>query len=344
MRETMFRHKSGHCVDLPLLVPSFTSKGFGYYKEIGTKKDYSEASSALTQFGQYLQESYLLSAFDIFHEHFKEPENHYNKTSLIILDSGGYELNPEFDSSEPKMTPVRKLPFSEQNYTETLSQLYSDHHDKPFVMANYDWGTKNKTFDEQIKRAREIFIKHPKWSSNFILKPSKKRGTKIQIEELIPSIKELSTFDIIGVTEKELGKNLLDRLKTICSLRTALDEVNIKAPIHIWGGLDPLITPLYFFAGADIFDGVSWLRYFYHEGKSVNSESYAVLNGNIRVTHDFAIMKSISDNITSLQGLSTSLRSFANSDKPTFDMFANNGESFEKAYREMKANIPGMKG
>jgi len=342
MRETIFRHKQGGIVDLPLLVPSFTSKGFGYFKKNGMT--YSETSSALDEFGRYLNESYLLSTFDVFHGHFMEPEQHYGDTSLILLDSGGYELNPEFDSTEPKMTPVRQLDFTAEDYENTLVKLYQEYGDKPFVIANYDWGTKNCSFEEQIKAARELFIKFPNWSNNFIIKPHKSGGVKVQVKDLVPYIKKLSCFDIIGVTEKELGKNLKDRLTSISQLRSELDNEGIKSPIHIWGGLDPLITPLYFFAGADIFDGVSWLRYLYFEGKAVNRESYTVLKGNLSILHDHAVMLSINDNLLSLQGLATSLRAFANSDHPDFDMFDGNGEFLKRMYKEMKTIIPGMKG
>ena len=309
-----------------------------------TKEEYSEASSALSEFGRYLNESYLISVFDIHHNHFKEPENHYNNTALIFLDSGGYELNPEFDSTEPKMTPIRQLDFTNEDYCETLDLMYKDYSEKPFIMANFDWETKYTSYENQIEKAREIFNKYPNWSSNFILKPNKKGNNNIHVNEIAPYIDELSKFDIIGVTEKELGKKLLDRLKKIFSLRKALNEAGINAPIHIWGGLDPLITPLYFFAGADIFDGVSWLRYLFHEGKAVNRESYAVLTGNISVSHDHAVMLSISANLMALQGLANSLRAFANSDKPNFDIFDENGSQFEKAYMTMTAKIPGFKG
>ncbi len=339
-RETSFRHSNGSCVDLPLLIPSFSSKGFDFYEKDNNR--YSEISSALEDFGKYLEESYLVSTFDLHHNHFEYPENNYNNTALIFLDSGGYELNPEFDSTEPKLTPIIKLPFECEDYIATLDELYKNHNDKPFVIANYDWGTKNQPYIEQIESAREIFIKYPEWSSNFILKPEK--GKKIvHSKDIVPLVGELRTFDIIGVTEKELGKNLIDRLKRIHKIRKTLDENRINAPIHIWGGLDPIITPMYCFAGADIFDGVSWLRYLYHNGTSVNRDGYAILTGNITASHDHATVLAINSNLMALQGLATSLRAFVNSETPNFDMFDHNGEIFKKAYTSLMAKILDMK-
>ena len=77
---------------------------------------------------------------------------------------------------------------------------------------------------------------------------------------------ELSHFSIIGFTEKELGPSLLKRMTAIARVRRALKEVNLDLPIHVFGSLDTISTPLYFLAGADIFDGLTWLRYAFRDG------------------------------------------------------------------------------
>lgn len=46
-----------------------------------------------------------------------------------------------------------------------------------------------------------------------------------------------------GVTEKELGDSILRRLRTLAQLRSRPDEVGVGSPIHVFGGLDPLLTP-----------------------------------------------------------------------------------------------------
>lgn len=344
MRDTTFTHPSGSVIDLPLLVPSFSSKGFEFFTEgrAKPKKIFSAATNALEDFGRYLNESYLLSAYDIHHKHFRRPNRHFRDTALIFLDSGGYELSPEFDSSEPKLTPIRELTFTRDDYMETLNSLYRKHNGNPFVIANFDWGTKNQSFGHQIRDARTIFSKYPDWASNFILKPNTPHGSVVHVDNIVPVIEELRSFHIIGVTEKELGKNLIDRLKLLTKLRLELNRRGIRAPIHVWGGLDPLITPLYFFAGADMFDGVSWLRYVFHDGVAVNRESYPVLNECLTLSNDHAIGMAINNNLIALKGITNSLRSFANSDTPNFDMFDGKGEIFERAYRTMRANIPDL--
>ena len=345
MRDTTFTHPLGGRIDLPLLVPSFSSKGFDFFTERRSKqkKTFSSVTHALDDFGKYLQESYMLSAFDIHHSHFRHIDSYFDDTALIFLDSGGYELCPDFDSSEPKILPTRKLKFTRDDYVNTLSALYVKHDEAPFVIANYDWGTKNQSFEDQILDARTIFRKHPDWASNFILKPHTPTRKIVNIDCVLPVLEELSTFDIIGITEKELGKDLITRLKNVTKFRVELNKRSIRAPIHIWGGLDPLITPLYFFAGADIFDGISWLRYAYHDGVAVNRESYPVLSGNLTIPNVHAILITIHNNIAVLQNLATSLRAFASSETPVFDMFDAKGDLFERAYRTMRAKIPELK-
>lgn len=342
MRETYFNHPLGGIIDLPLLVPSYSSKGFDYVTEKG--HHYSQTTFALQDFARFQEESYLISTFDLHHKHFQEPERFYHNTALIFLDSGGYELNPEFDSCEPKLTPIREgLDFSHDDYINTLASLYKEHNDCPFVIANFDWATKNLPFRDQIDDAYLIFKEHPNWASNFIIKPHKPKGKRVDIDDLIPVIDELRKFNIIGITEKELGKNLMERLGKLAKLRLELNKRNIKAPIHVWGGLDPMITPLYFFAGADIFDGVSWLRYAFHDGVAVNRECYSILTGNPTLPKDQSILMALSTNLTVLQGLTTSLRAFASSDTPNFDMFDSKGSLLKKAFRAMYTKIPEIK-
>jgi hypothetical protein len=341
-----FSHRAGPVVDLPLLVPSFSSKGFPFFRERSKgrrARTYSMTSNALETLGTYLNESMLVSAYDLHHGHFRSPETHFGTTSLIVVDSGGYELTPDFDSSEPKITEVRGLPFTESDYVSLLDKFCEKHHARPLVITNFDWASRNRPFDAQIKKARSLFDRYPHWSNNFILKPHSKTGKVLDLNALLPYLSELKSFDIIGVTEKELGKNLLDRLRFIARLRVELRRRDIDIPIHVWGGLDPVVTPLYFFAGADIFDGVSWLRYAFHQGVAVNREASTILAGDVTAFHDHAVALTLSRNLTVLQGLATSLRSFAINAAPTFGMFDYNGPVFEKAFRAMSARISELK-
>ena len=136
--ETRFSHRLGGAVDLPLLVPAFTSKGFSFFaKGSGPRKRFfSATTNALSVFGPFINESFLISAYDLHHKHFKKPSTYFRNTSLVFLDSGGYELSPDFDSSEPKLTSVRKLEFSSKQYQNLLVRLQEKKSQIPSVIAS----------------------------------------------------------------------------------------------------------------------------------------------------------------------------------------------------------------
>jgi hypothetical protein len=330
-------------VDLPLVVPSLSSKGFQFYRDSESGEVRSETSDVLGFAGSFFQESFLISAFDLHHKHYADPTSYFSNASLILLDSGGYELNPEFDSTEPKITPVRALDFTADEYEKVLDALKSENPDYPLLIANFDWATKNQPFIDQIKAARKLFKRYANWGSNFILKPDTPTSGIVHVERVASIAEELRSFDVIGVTEKELGKGLIERLKRLAKLRLALWDQEISAPIHIWGGMDPLTTPLYYFAGADIFDGVSWLRYAYRDGLAVTLDSGPILRGDIAGKHDLNIALTRSNNLSALQELAVNLRFFANLAEPEFQIFGLRADVLKRAYEVMSAKIPRFK-
>lgn len=344
MRSNSFTHKLGGMLDLPLVVPSLSSKGFQYFKDQVSGENKSEISAVLESLGSCLNESYLISAYDLFHKFYINPERHLTNTALILVDSGGYELSPEFDSSEPKLTPVINLKFTHENYLKMLKSLYAKHKDKPLLIANFDWATRGQGLLDQVRAARRLFQGFPNWSSNFILKPDAKSKSIVHAKDVVPIANELRGFDVIGVTEKELGKGLKDRLKRLAELRLALWDNNVNAPIHVWGGLDPMVTPLYFFAGADIFDGVSWLRYAYHDGLAVSMESGPILRKDITTPYDHNVVLTRLENLSELRGLANNLRIFASGKEPNFEVFGSRKESLKSAYEVMSSIIPRFEG
>jgi hypothetical protein len=88
-----------------------------------------------------------------------------------------------------------------------------------------------------------------------------------RIEQLLGVLtKVLSESDgivcAVGVVENELGPGVRSRLRSLARLRAALDSAGIEKPIHVFGASDPQALALYCLAGADIFDGVNWSRYY----------------------------------------------------------------------------------
>lgn len=71
-----------------------------------------------------------------------------------------------------------------------------------------------------------------------------------------------SQVEVLGVVENELGPGIRTRLRSVARLRKALDREGFEKPIHVFGASDPQTLALYSLAGADIFDGVNWSRYY----------------------------------------------------------------------------------
>ena len=94
------------------------------------------------------------------------------------------------------------------------------------MFVNYDKDSVGQTLKKQLANASKLFSRYPSQMHNFLLKPAARcegllRNTIMLLE---PVVKEFSAFSIIGVTEKELGHTMLDRMETIAVLRGTLDK------------------------------------------------------------------------------------------------------------------------
>jgi len=327
---------------MPRLVPAFSSKGFPFVPEKNSKRKFSQVSYALETVGPFIKNSILLSAYDLFHKHLRRPARFFEGKELIFIDSGGYELSPFFDSTEPTQKPHGPRIFKVGNYETILRGLPKN---LPFVIANYDWGAKKKSLVNQILEAQQLFRKYPNFLSDFIVKPGLRRKF-LNVDEIVRHIKKLQAVNILGVTEKELGEDLFERLKNLAKIRTAMDRDNIQIPIHVWGGLDPILTPLYFFVGAEIFDGVSWLRYAYFDGAAIYRDAYGVLESNLGVATpaDHVNAYTLSANTSFLNRLTTMFIEFVNANGKDFTMFEGRASSLQRAYRTLSTAIPELKG
>ena len=143
----------------------------------------------------------------------------------------------------------------------------------PSVYISYDHPKIRNSISDQITRA-EVQLSHYNSVKEILIKPSTMTSNYVDIDEFLNHVHEFTKFDIIGFTEKELGESTLDRMVRIAEIRISLSAANLHKPIHIFGSLDTVSTPLYFLAGADIFDGLTWLRYAYHDGQTVYKHNY----------------------------------------------------------------------
>src|SRR2546429_467806 len=167
--------RNGDTIELPRLVPSFSSKGFPFYRDRESKRLHSEVSHALELAANVQIESFLVSAYDIHHEHLCDAKRFFSIPKLLFLDSGGYELSPDFDATEPDRWDYKSKPFTPDDYRKVIKLVKTN---LPVIITNLDWQTAGKPIDEQILAAQKFFNESPRWlTRNFIIKPtSTKKG------------------------------------------------------------------------------------------------------------------------------------------------------------------------
>jgi hypothetical protein len=349
-RRASFEHPSAGAIDLPLLVPAFSSKGFAI-RNTGSgksRREYSEVAYQLEDFSKQPHRSVLLSAYDIHFGHFRAPKMspqaplpHLRDVQVAFVDSGGYELAPDYDSTEPRIFSREPKRFTVAEYHAVLDRLVASASSTPLVISNYDYRRRPTPLDQQVREARGTFRRYRGVATDFILKPWK--GRYVDPADLSDSdVSQLRGFQIIGVTEKELGRNLLERLRRVAVLRHKLDSQGLIAPIHVWGGLEPLTSPLFFFAGAQVFDGVSWLRYAYRNGLAIVRDTYCVVSdlgvgSSSQMNHAYVSL----NNLQALENMQGTLQQWVDLEGRDFSMFpADVAKPLADAYKVMRGSIP----
>ena len=260
-----------------------------------------------------IEESLLISAYDIHHGFLVDStafrcrfrNSRYAQPRLLFIDSGWYEKGSNPTDRQFGENQNESLQWEEADYQRTIDGLDDDV--RPIVVSWDHFGS----YPEQIAAGQDFFGGRTSLASTMLLKPPDNlrvhNFNKLSGED----IANLRAFDIIGVTEREIGESVLDRLVTIAQLRRHLDNAGVESPIHIFGGLDPLYTPLYFAAGGELFDGLGWLRYAYREGVAMHRDTAAILDRQINRSRLRTWLSVCLQNLDELGRLSEDLRIFA---------------------------------
>lgn len=250
---------------IPLLIPSFSSKG----NLLIPRKDgtyVSDNYELLQVLDVRVSNSYLVSAYDVFYGYMPQDPNEWPNTDYLFIDSGGYEISDTYDLSERNKFNYKVHPWD----IDKMKQVYhtvtscSKFSNSTIVLSGFDL---LGPFEDQLTSILKLAEEYPNALVNFIIKPV------FPFEHLLECIKEnietLYSIPILGLTEKELGDTVQKRLLNLISLRKLLDSLNWNGKIHIFGGLEPNLSILYYFAGADIFDGLSWQRMRYQTNSTL---------------------------------------------------------------------------
>lgn len=235
----------------------------------------------------------LISAWDLAKGYI--PASAVSDTNVVIIDSGGYEANVGW------ATDASNMCWSDVRYRQILTNIDDEAN---VVAVNYDrWAT----LEEQIKGAMEDVSCAPGAASDFLIKPTSTREI-VNIPRLCHSAGELNRFDILGIAAREIGNSFIARCRSIVMLRDILGDAGLDIPIHVFGAISPAEVLTYFFCGADIFDGLNWLRYAYRKSGILPMEE-AVLEDMKWNQNDYDLhLDEWTNNLTFLYRLQQAMR------------------------------------
>jgi hypothetical protein len=303
----------------PLLIPSFSSKGF------------PDVNNIIKYSSELIEGVTLISAYDI---HYNKIEPPFNFPSLIFLDSGGYEASKDTDLSD--LGDREHFP---KAWTQEMheAQLASWKPTVPSVLISYDHPRERISIREQIERAKAMAPGRDGFLREILLKPETDTQALLRVSEVVKHVHGLAEFDAIGVTEKEIGKSIFDRMKNIAVLRRALDKAGLETPIHVFGSLDTVTTPMYFLAGADIFDGLTWLRFAFHEGQTIYKHNYGAIKLGVTTKAHIIDGRCWNDNYRYMIEMEFEMRRYLNGND--FSAFKYHGDLFRAALQSVIEEI-----
>ena len=248
---------NGESLRTPLVVPSFSSR----------VADIQKIFRASVEF---LDGPFLISAFDIANGHLLPP---FDFAGAVFLDSGGYEIGPDSDLSDVSSDPTGEPSDWTADQHRTVIDSWSTN--VPTVIITYDHPLVRIPIAEQILRGKNLELP-PGAARELLIKPETRDQKFIDIESIAPHVRHMHPFQAIGVTEKEIGNSVFERMLNIARLRLELKRSNLQTPIHVFGSLDTITTLFYFVSGADIFDGLTWLRYAFKDGRTIYRQDYGI--------------------------------------------------------------------
>jgi len=322
----------GLSLPTPFVVPSFSSR----------VKPPDPLQKFLKSMLPSISGPLLISAYDVYHRPGLADYNFNEEISkqdpfLVFLDSGGYEViwNEKAQSAgiiQATDAPTWKL----KDYLAVLKDWPAS---VPLVAVTFD-PPKPPSMEDQIAAATDLAGRFPRFSVDFLLKPPcgkpKKVATTLELSDISPFVGQLKDFPLVGVTEKEIGASMKDRLTFLTGFRDLLDAAGLETPIHVFGGLDPVMTPLYFLAGADVFDGLSWLRYAFKDGRSLYDQGF-VATENPRMPIEGAIWNMRDKNIRAFTDLEISMKKYLLSNAMK-EAFQPNGDEIQSAWDRIWAS------
>lgn len=280
-------------VGTPLLVPSFSSLGF---PDVGEIHRFASAS---------LFDASLVSAYDVHCGVLRESDIY--TTDFVLLDSGGYEARGVPDPLEPYTDGQPPQAWRIDDYEDILQSLNPL---SSLLIVNFDYAAP-RSLGDQIQEAQALFARSAAFAGDFLCKPTVEGAAFIDPDEVLAHADQLAGFDVVGFTEKELGRSLLDRCRNLVRIRRRFHQSGHDTPIHIFGSLDPGTVLAYSLCGADLFDGLAWLRFSFRAGMPTYHVSSIIADGDWEMADEDVVRLHRIDNLRWLDEQQRLMRAYA---------------------------------
>lgn len=224
------------------------------------------------------------------------------RSGLRFLDSGTYETTLLPIAPGDPEGPEGHLPWSRDLYLETAGM----HGCPGDVLVSYDDPT--KTLTEQIVEGWSAFahVTTPGIRRSLLVHPN--GAAPATLADIVA--RHAADLDILGITEKDISPPWFLAAAYLRDLRAALDvALGRYVPLHIFGCFDPQTIPFYFFSGADVFDGLAWMRCYFRDGHAyyVKEYEYAATEAEL-LDPEVATRSLLEHNVEEMERLRADLR------------------------------------
>ncbi len=269
----------------------------------------------------------LVSLYDLRYHLSSSDLSSVWETQLTVrfLDSGRYEVEGPTDARSGEKL-LGQHPWTEDLYVESAKSNAR----AGDIVVSYD--DRSLSLVDQIKQSLTLFerIGVQDIKRDLLIHPNGASPDTLSevIADLAPDI------DIVGLTEKDIGFPWFIAASYIRQLRARLDAVLGRyVPIHIFGCFDPQTLPHLFFSGADIFDGLSWMRYYFHNGHAFYDKEFEYDTPPEKLLDPKEAIRSLlGHNVEELERLRADLRySVLARDLSQFEEYLKNLKAFELA-------------
>lgn len=282
------------------------------------------------RFSEIMSGATLISAYDVSYglvETLEFPE-------LLFLDSGGYEALKDVQAlKEGDRRGVDNHPWDQHAYRKVLED-FPIH--QPVVAVSFDHPDHQLPLEVQLDRADSLYPERKGLVREFLIKPEPDTAF-IDLDVIQAQLSRIAGYPIIGVTDKELGDSLMDKMQKVARLRRLLDDLESEVPIHVFGSLDPLTAPLYFISGADIFDGLAWLKYAFDSGRAIYPQNFDAIQIAARKSTRVNLARMWSENYWYLTKLEDQMKRFLKDGD--FSVFLYNAELLKQAWESLEESL-----